>query len=50
MASIKQKYIYFRSASCSQKSDRGLILAAKALALTGLEVMKNPTGIGRNGK
>lgn len=32
----------FKDAACSLKADRGLILAAKALALTGLEVIQNP--------
>lgn len=34
--------VEFRNAACSPKGDRGLILAAKALALTGLEIIKNP--------
>lgn len=32
----------FRDAACSLKADQGLILAAKALALTGLEVLQKP--------
>lgn len=34
--------VEFREAACSVKGDKGLILAAKALALTGLKVIENP--------
>lgn len=34
--------VEFREAACSTKGDEGLILAAKALALTGLKVIENP--------
>ena len=34
--------VEFRAAACSPKGDKGLILAAKALALTGLKVIENP--------
>lgn len=34
--------VEFREAACSAKGDNGLILAAKALALTGLRVIENP--------
>ncbi|WP_148315516.1 M20 family metallopeptidase [Clostridium culturomicium] len=34
--------VEFREAACSTKGDKGLILAAKALALTGLKVIEDP--------
>lgn len=39
---IPSHTLEFKDAACSLKADRGLILAAKALALTGLEVIRNP--------
>lgn len=39
---IPSHTLEFKDAACSLKADRGLLLAAKALALTGLEVLKNP--------
>lgn len=37
--------VEFREAACSWKADRGLILAAKALALTGMKVLEDPKQI-----
>ncbi|MGL4344230.1 MAG: M20 family metallopeptidase [Cellulosilyticaceae bacterium] len=34
--------IAFKEAACSAKADKALILAAKAMALTGLQVVQNP--------
>ncbi|MEG0708533.1 MAG: hypothetical protein RR427_12070 [Cellulosilyticaceae bacterium] len=39
---ISSHTLEFKDAACSLKADRGLLLAAKALALTGLEILKNP--------
>ncbi|MEG0326837.1 MAG: hypothetical protein RR618_09980 [Cellulosilyticaceae bacterium] len=38
---IPSHTLEFKDAACSLKADRGLLLAAKALALTGLEVIRN---------
>lgn len=39
---IPSHTVEFREAACSKEGDKGLILAAKALALTGLKVIENP--------
>ncbi|MEG1278701.1 MAG: hypothetical protein RSD26_11975 [Cellulosilyticaceae bacterium] len=38
---IPSHTLEFKDAACSLKADRGLLLAAKTLALTGLEVIRN---------